>query len=454
MTSRNKSIKEEIEEKYVSPGVVERREVEGYGRRGGAPRGGGAEGRRKDGGWIDPLEEEVNRSWNPDPLRTRLSNSSLVSEGMVSQAITMAFLEPRDIHLSTTHSSVLLSTSPSPHPQYTRPPSPSRIEATCYHSTITYVKRSRSSRQTSSKTGDYSYLQSKLNYLVALVRHSLLTPSDASRITHGIACLLPSLSSCVKEPPECTVLVTGMRRKGGVESLEKAFGEFGRIGEVNVSEGSKGFGFVRFRSSISVSRTLRRYVLDEILVDDVAVVVEILGSEKYTERQDNYDNVYESEEEEGSPVSYCTSPSSSNVSTPLVVGKKKSSTENWVRPTAVTVTRSKVVMHLSNSMSNDSSDVTPRNEGEGGGKDYPRSAPRMYHENALEIDLANERDDGGYRPPDDGGWKEEEDRVGEGGWKEEEDLDGEGILKTPLKDSTSTNHSTPYKDSHYRNIHL
>ena len=136
------------------------------------------------------------------------------------------------------------------------------------------------------------------------------------------------------------------------------------------------------------------------------------------------------------------------------MGKKKSSTENWVRPTAVTVTRSKVVMHLSNSMSNDSSDVTPRNEGEVGGKDYPRSAPRMYHENAFEIDLANEKDDGGYRPPDDGGWKEEEDRVGEGGWNEEEDLDGEGILKTPLKDSTSTNHLTPYKDSHYRNIHL
>jgi len=98
---------------------------------------------------------------------------------------------------------------------------------------------------------------------------------------------------------------------------------------------------------------------------------------------------------------------------------RKSRTKNqdgldWVRPTAVTVTRSKII--IKNSMSNDSSGQPERVET----TEVPRSAPRMYHEKALQLDLSRSEDVGERERE---GTKKEDEREGK----------KQSLLSTPYK---------------------
>jgi hypothetical protein len=154
------------------------------------------------------------------------------------------------------------------------------MEASCYHSTYVFAKSSLSSLPPSllSKSSR-DFLQSKLNVLVALVRKGEITASAAAVIVHGIGCLLPPLRPLVTTPPPNTVLIRGMRRSVTRTSLVSSFSRYGSVLDAEVAQG-KGFGFVRFKGGDGVRRTKEMYGRDEIEVDDVAVVVQVVGGEE------------------------------------------------------------------------------------------------------------------------------------------------------------------------------
>ena len=302
--------------------------------------------------WSDPLDEVSAGSWDPTTLRDRLrSSEGYCDESMVSQAITMAFLEPRDITYSRSRQTadyVKKRSSPFPSSLVC-----GVIEATCYHETFVYVKqRGRDDENGEPGVSETAYVQDKLNYLVALVRHRALQAEDAARIIHGVGCLLPNLCRTVSEPPAATVLVYGMRRNVAVQSLCDAFVVFGAVKSCNVADGGKGFGFVRFVSHSGVDRAMRRFERDEILVDDVAVVVQPLGNDG-----GSYNGSYSSggfgQQQYRNRPPYPPSPSSSSSSSSSISGLNSKKDSSYFRPSAVTVTRSKVVMHASKSASAD-----------------------------------------------------------------------------------------------------
>jgi len=228
-----------------------------------------------------------------------------------------------------------------------------------------------------------------------------------------------------------------MRRNASIDSLASSFSEFGAIREVNVACGEKGFGFVRFRSHVSVERSLRRYVRDEILVDDVAVVCQVLGGgndltytggtmnvaamkardadpsprtllSPRTPDSESSNVLSDVERQHFSSLANVDKQVKSELAEESAKSARKSRTKNqdgldWVRPTAVTVTRSKII--IKNSMSNDSSGQPERVET----TEVPRSAPRMYHEKALQLDLSRSEDVGERERE---GTKKEDEREG------------------------------------------
>lgn len=252
-------------------------------------------------------------------------------------AVTLAFMDERDIQVKD------LSLSIRPPPPPLRLPNPTRIapkmEANCYHQTYTFAKSTLSSLPPSLLAkSSRDFLQNKLNVLVAMVRKREISSTDAAGIVHGVGCLLPPLRPLVSTPPPNTVLIRGMRRSVTRFSLVSTFEKLGTILESEVAPG-KGFGFVRFTGSDGIRRTKDMYETQEIEVDDVAVVVQVVGGE-------------EEESERGRGRRNRGGAS-------VVLQDFSSDEEDEIRSEpylrkrseAVTVTRSKMITHLSKSSS-------------------------------------------------------------------------------------------------------
>ena len=126
----------------------------------------------------------------------------------------MAFLEPRDIIFERTKHDAAVRLNDGggggggggggDHSSSTLSSGGSRIEATCYRETATFVKAGLSN-----KDSELKFAQAKLNFLVALVRHGRLRAEAAARIAKGVAVMLPSLAGSA-DPPRTTLLVSGL----------------------------------------------------------------------------------------------------------------------------------------------------------------------------------------------------------------------------------------------------
>lgn len=120
-------------------------------------------------------------------------------------------------------------------------------------------------------------MQDTMNKMVASVRHGVLEPAQASRTIHECAAMLGL--DLAAEIPETTMIVTGMRKTVTKSDVIVGFREFGDIEHAAVSSNARGFGLVRFASTMSVQRAMNKFRKEEIVVQDVAVMVKVLRSE-------------------------------------------------------------------------------------------------------------------------------------------------------------------------------
>ena len=119
------------------------------------------------------------------------------------------------------------------------------------------------------------FMQELLNKMVCSVRHGVLGPEDAARSIHESAALLHlHLAAGL---PVTSVLVLGLRKTATSKDIADTFREFGEIDVAAVALKQRGFGLVRFKHPRSVDRALRKTLMDEIVVQDVAVQLKVLG---------------------------------------------------------------------------------------------------------------------------------------------------------------------------------
>jgi len=121
-------------------------------------------------------------------------------------------------------------------------------------------------------------MQEMLNKMVSSVRHGVLGPDDASRAIHECAALLNL--QLATDLPVTTVIITGMRKMVTAADVIEAFREFGEIDDAAVASNQRGFGLVRFKNQKSVDRAMRKFLIEEIVVQDVAVQVKVLTPNK------------------------------------------------------------------------------------------------------------------------------------------------------------------------------
>jgi hypothetical protein len=118
------------------------------------------------------------------------------------------------------------------------------------------------------------FMQEMLNRMVSSVRFGVIEANDASLTIHESAALLGL--QLANELPMTTVIISGMRKTVSSSHIVKALREFGEIDVAAVASGQRGFGIVRFRNPKSATLAIRRYRSGEIVVQDVAVQMQVL----------------------------------------------------------------------------------------------------------------------------------------------------------------------------------
>jgi hypothetical protein len=118
------------------------------------------------------------------------------------------------------------------------------------------------------------FMQEMLNKMVTCVRFGVIEASEASLTIHESAALLGL--QLANELPMTTVIISGMRKTVSQSHIIKALREFGEIDVAAVASGQRGFGIVRFRNPKSATLAIRRYRSGEIVVQDVAVQMQVL----------------------------------------------------------------------------------------------------------------------------------------------------------------------------------
>jgi hypothetical protein len=109
---------------------------------------------------------------------------------------------------------------------------------------------------------------------VSSVRFGVIEANDASLTIHESAALLGL--QLANELPMTTVIISGMRKTVSSSHIVKALREFGEIDVAAVASGQRGFGIARFRNPKSATLAIRRYRSGEIVVQDVAVQMQVL----------------------------------------------------------------------------------------------------------------------------------------------------------------------------------
>jgi len=118
------------------------------------------------------------------------------------------------------------------------------------------------------------FAQDILNRMVASVRYGVLPASDASRTIHESAALLGlPLSHAL---PTSTLIISGMMKTGRLETMRAALGIYGDIDTAALASRERGFGILRYRSSKSADRAMRRYRKGEVVIENVAVQIKVL----------------------------------------------------------------------------------------------------------------------------------------------------------------------------------
>jgi len=133
------------------------------------------------------------------------------------------------------------------------------------------------------------YLQDITLKMVSYVQQEILDPDSASHIVHGCTALLGM--ELAKELPETTIIVTGMVKTCSKDDLVDVFKKLGGIQDAAVADNARGFGVICFKSPQSARKVMEIHRIEEIVVQDVAVRVQLL---KARERLNTLPDISES----------------------------------------------------------------------------------------------------------------------------------------------------------------
>ena len=126
------------------------------------------------------------------------------------------------------------------------------------------------------------YFQDVINRIVLAVMFDMISPIKGANLVHAVATILGL--DLLKELPQTTLIVSGMRKTNnltkGHSILLKAFKPFGKVEDAAVAPNNRGFGFVRYIESESVSRAQKRYRENEIELQDVSIAIKTIKRER------------------------------------------------------------------------------------------------------------------------------------------------------------------------------
>jgi len=108
-----------------------------------------------------------------------------------------------------------------------------------------------------------------LDKMIRTVEHGVIDPNDASRTIHECAGLLGL--NLAADIPDTTILISGMRKTATENDIHKAFSVFGNVATIAVAPNEKGFGILRFTSDHAVTQVMKKFRIDEVVVQDVSV---------------------------------------------------------------------------------------------------------------------------------------------------------------------------------------
>jgi len=203
---------------------------------------------------LEQMREEIN--WFPE------------SEEVVSKALTNAYMDDEHVHREVMERYQSLK--------------PMEIEASVLCDAYEWLKKQNAVKSHTGEDqqqqniedileGKRFYIQEIVDQMVLAVRYDLIRPEHASMTIHGCAILFHFVLE--KDPPETTILVTGMPKTVNTSTLTKAFAEFGEIEGAACASNSRGFGVVRYLRKHSVKNVLNLYHGDEVVVQNVAVTI-------------------------------------------------------------------------------------------------------------------------------------------------------------------------------------
>jgi len=189
---------------------------------------------------------------NIEAMRTEVQDAVKGTDDMLSQAVTRALI-------SSETSGV-----------WGEDMGGTEIEASILYETHTWMRKT-----TASISDRRIFMQDMLNKMVLCVRNGFVPSDKASRTIHECAALLGL--EIAEEIPKTSLMVTHMRKAAKTEDLRAAFKAFGAMEEAAVAPKESGFGLVRFVSAKGVLRAMEQSRLGEIIVQDVAVRVLVIG---------------------------------------------------------------------------------------------------------------------------------------------------------------------------------
>jgi hypothetical protein len=208
------------------------------------------------------LQDEFDqyKDQNLEELRANVEGNLSGFEGIMSAAVTKALMGDEDADLDSKE--LLWGCN--------EDPSGAEVEASVLVEVSDWLKRNDSSPAEQRR----AFMQEILNKMVASVRCGVVVAEDASRTVHESAALLGL--QLANDLPMTTIIISGMRKAVNASEIVKSLSEFGDIDKAAVASGKRGFGIVRFRHPKSVERAMRRYRTAEIVIEDVAVQMQVL----------------------------------------------------------------------------------------------------------------------------------------------------------------------------------
>lgn len=214
------------------------------------------------------LEDEFDqyKDQNLEKMRADIEEDLPQCDGMMSQAVSRALIDQDDETFDSSNywggdGSITVA----------------EIEASVLGLVWDWVKRN-------DKVSDrerQAMMQEQLNKMTASVLHKVIGPDDATRTIHECAVLLGF--QLASDLTVTTIVISGMRKKATEDDVRKAFSVFGDVAVAAVAPNFKGFGMLRFKSSNSVDRAMKKFRTSEVVVEDVAVQLKAIQTGRNTD---------------------------------------------------------------------------------------------------------------------------------------------------------------------------